>query len=175
MNTVSFEGITGRQISKADAEEANAELERILAKHGRVTSALVLDAARPSTSVLHKHFTWEDSEAAEQYRLSEAGYLIRSVRVILRNAPHQEVETVRAWLSVQDDAGRNYQPVAKVLSVEETRKQILSEALAELDVLKRKYRLLSELAVVFAAVEEVQSKHAPASKAAAKKGKRKAG
>jgi hypothetical protein len=175
MSNVSFEGITGRKLSKADAVEANAELEKILAEHGRVTSALVLEEARSSASVLHKHFNWDDTSAAEERRLDQAGDLIRSVRVILRSGPHREVETVRAWLSVQDDAGRNYQPVATVLSVEETRRQILSEALAELDTLKKKYRLLSELAVVFAAVEAAQVKHAPASKTAKKGGKRKAG
>ncbi len=49
---------------------------------GRLLPEDVVLAAREPNSPLHRHFTWDDTEAARLRRLDEARALIRSVRVI---------------------------------------------------------------------------------------------
>jgi len=64
--------------SKA-AREAMVALEH----RGRLTAAAVVDSARDPQSPLHRYFEWDDTSAAESWRLEQARSLIRSVRVIV--------------------------------------------------------------------------------------------
>lgn len=60
----------------------HARLEKIRARNnGVLTPDDVVKDARSETSPLHPYFTWDDSEAANQYRLDQARLLIRNVRV----------------------------------------------------------------------------------------------
>jgi len=66
-------------------ERKNAILEELhgLISNGRLLPEDVIDAARNPNSVLHNYFTWDDSEAAHQFRLQEARALIKKVKVDL--------------------------------------------------------------------------------------------
>ena len=65
---------------------------------GRITAHAVLDAARPESSPIHDCFDWNDSEAAEKWRLEQARELIRRVKIEL---VYQEV-SVRTVKYVAD-------------------------------------------------------------------------
>lgn len=59
-----------------------AELQRIYKRHRKLLKAEdVLDAARHPDSPLHAHFEWDDTIAAEQFRLHQARQLIVRYRV----------------------------------------------------------------------------------------------
>lgn len=143
-----IEDVVGHRISKADAIVANEELRKIRQHFGKITKELIVEWARPKKSPLHKHFVWNNSEAAHQHRLAQAGALIRSIKIKIRFDGNREPETFRAHVSVIDANGPDYRPLIEVMSQKETRAQLLREALAELDTWRRKYRLLSELSVV---------------------------
>lgn len=73
-------------------QDAGEELERIrMAHEGKLTPARIVKSARRKTSPLHAAFTWDDSKAAHEYRLSEARYLIKQVVVLVtpRSQPQQ--------------------------------------------------------------------------------------
>lgn len=65
-----------------------------LEQDGRIRPGWVVEAARPDDSPLHGQFTWDDTVAAEAYRLAQAGRLISRVRLQVRTtrlglaAPH---------------------------------------------------------------------------------------
>lgn len=62
------------------APQFAAELERIREQNsGRLAPRDVLDAARPEDSPLHAAFQWDDSKAAEEYRLQQARTIIKIV------------------------------------------------------------------------------------------------
>jgi hypothetical protein len=61
--------------------EMVAEALRSLARGGKLTPSRVVDAARNPDHPLHTHFDWDDSAAAELWRVEQARRLIRSVRV----------------------------------------------------------------------------------------------
>lgn len=48
---------------------------------GLLRPQAVVDAARPESSPLHGAFCWDDTEAADKYRILQAQQLIRSFRV----------------------------------------------------------------------------------------------
>jgi hypothetical protein len=80
---------------EARSEIIRAHLEK-LARDGRLTPEQVLTDARKKTSPIHDAFEWDDSKAAEQFRLSQARHLIARVEVeFVRD--HKTV-TAPAWV-----------------------------------------------------------------------------
>ena len=57
-------------------DDIKKELERIESEHGVIVPEAVVAAARDPGSPLHEHFTWDDSKAAESWRIVEARKLI---------------------------------------------------------------------------------------------------
>jgi hypothetical protein len=132
-----------------------AEL-RGLSKAGVLNPKSVVEAARDESSPLHDHFTWDDSEAAEQFRLIEARKLIQVHVELLPGAADQSP----VWVSLRDDRpkGGGYRTMVSVLSKEALREKLLSDALNELEYFRQKYGQLKELAAVFAAAKAIKKK-----------------
>lgn len=73
--------------------ETIKRIRSLEAPDGTLTAETVLDDARDPQSPLHAHFEWDDSKAAEAFRLDQARKLIRSVRLVITNNETQ-VRTV---------------------------------------------------------------------------------
>lgn len=135
------------------------ELERIRKANGGVlVPEHVVEAARSEDSPLHSRFTWDDSEAAHQYRLVQARALIR-VRVFTEP---QTASTVRAYVSLKRDRyngeSGGYREIRQVLKVKELREELLAEAMEDMKAFEAKYHALNELAPVFEAMKSVASR-----------------
>ncbi len=163
------EYVAGRRISKATAQVLGEKFEEIRGKVGSLTAKAVVDEARSKRSPLHDFFEWDDAVAAEKHRLSQASELIRSVMVVIRSDPKDKPREVRALVSIVQEYGRSFEPIAEVLTKKEWREQMLSEALQDLEEIKKKYRVLTELAKVFAAIEDVRSRKSAVYKVAVSK------
>jgi hypothetical protein len=128
-----------------------------LKRRGTITPERVVEAARDPKSPLHSRFTWENDEAAHQWRLQQARQLIR---VCVSVVPGTNVNE-RVFVSLSRDSqkeGGGYRVTADVLSDAELRAELLSEALKELDAFKHKYARLSELSLVFSAIAKTNKK-----------------
>ena len=139
------------------AETAGAELERVEKKHGMVTPELVLEESRGQKAPLHKCFEWNDSVAAEKYRLNQAGQIIKNLVVVLDD--YQQSEPVRAFVNVMPEAPARtgeFINIVSAMKAEETRATILANALRELQEFKRKYKGLEELAGIFAEIGKLK-------------------
>jgi hypothetical protein len=145
-----------------DAATVNAELLRIYDYSGSLHPEEVLEAAASPDSPLHRHFQWDDESAAHQHRLKQARNLIQSVEIRrIEDDRADEDGNIRAWVNVTrvEDNGishRVYVPTVEAMSNEETRALVLKQALFDLNALQRKYGTLTELAAVFAAIDEVK-------------------
>ena len=65
-----------------DPQVVGEWFETLRKKHGgALRPADVLDAAKDKTSPVHSYFEWDDTKAAEQWRLEQARKLIREVEV----------------------------------------------------------------------------------------------
>jgi len=140
-----------------DAASIAAELLRIETKRRVLRPTDVVEEARDPDSPLHRYFSWDDGEAAQKWREDQARGLIASVRVKITTTP--ERPPLRAFLHVPSTGqAQHYGSAAKVMSDPERRRLVLSRALTELDSFKKRYAEIEELAVVFAAAEEVATR-----------------
>lgn len=138
-------------------KKIQAELMALSAANdGLLKAEDVVAHAKNPTSAMHSWFTWEDTEAARQWRLHQARMLIRVTVVV---SPDKK-EHMRAFVSLADDRygedGGGYRIMADVLTDEEMRQQLLEEALLEANRWMQKYRRLSELARIFEAIETTE-------------------
>ena len=133
-----------------------AELKRIAASNGGLLQPeAVVEKARPVTSPLHSKFTWDDSEAAHQYRLWQARQLIR-VTVELIGGIAKPVDCFVSLTTDRYAEQGGYRVMTTVLNDAEMRKQMLVDALNELQQFQQKYSRLKELAVVFSAIRKAR-------------------
>ena len=141
---------------------------------GLISPRKVVDFARDPGSALHKRFEWDDSKAAEDYRLWQARKVIRLELVIIgKDEQGQTViisgveseddgaggQEVRAYVSLTsdragDDSG-GYRSLVDVLSDESYRDQMLESAKTDMIIFKRKYQVLSQLSKVFAEMDKI--------------------
>lgn len=141
---------------RVDAQVAGIEMERLRVLHnGRLERNLVLEAARSPLNPLHSEFEWDDYRAAEAHRLDRAGYLIRSIQVVVHEQPING--PVRAFVSVTRDEDRAYTSVSHALADPMLRQQVLEAALRELEAWRNRYAELVELAQIFAAIDGARS------------------
>ncbi|MCK9505893.1 MAG: hypothetical protein M0Q95_17155 [Porticoccaceae bacterium] len=115
---------------------------------GVILPRSVVEAAKDRKSPLHSWFCWDDSEAAERYRIIQARELIRSVKVEIGDQTPREV---RAFVSLTPDRadGGGYRLAQEVVSDAQLYQQMLRDALAELERFEQKYSRIKELQYVF--------------------------
>jgi hypothetical protein len=138
------------------AEKAGAELSRMEQKHGHISPEIVLEESRAKKALLHGLFEWDDTKAAEKYRLSQAGGIIRNLVVIIDE--QKNMEPVRAYVNVVPEAPARrgeYINITSALTEETTRETTLEMAKRELKEFEKKYSNLAELAEVFAAIRHI--------------------
>lgn len=131
------------------ADAVAEHLAVLRAQYGELTPEVILNDAESPQSPIHTCFEWADTEAARQYRLSQARQL---VRVIIRVPENADERPVRAYVSINDGMRRSYEPIEVALTDVDMRREVLVKALRELNQLRRKYADLQELATVWAAV-----------------------
>lgn len=155
------------------AQVAGEHIEELEAIHGKVTPKILLDDSRPTEAVLHPLYEWDDQIAAEKYRLSQSGDIVRNL-VIIRpieitpeprqitiarveqeptpeqeptsekeTIPKQEVAPVRAFVSVRESDENAYKSVSKVVTDEDLYVQAVGDILKAIAELKTKYANLA--------------------------------
>ena len=137
---------------KTDAQIVGDFLDSIRQDNGGILFPKhVVKAAKAKRSPLHKYFTWDDSEAAQQFRITQARALIRSIELV-----QIEGTTARTRASVslftRQVVRQGYENIIDVMKDEDKRKQLLKQAREEAKAWREKYQHLSELAKVFAAI-----------------------
>lgn len=123
---------------------------------------VVTFASNPQTH-LHSKFTWDDTIAAQKYRLWQARHIIKLELEIVRNGD-EEVGETNLFVSLTDErvAGGGYRLATQVLTDADRRQRLLNDALQELNRIKVKYQNIKELAGVFKEIEKLQAVKADA-------------
>lgn len=148
------------------ASTVGTVLESIEARDGNVTSQSFLEYSRPEDSATHSMFEWDDSIAAEKYRLRQAGAIINQleVKLVFENSPTHEAEIkvvpIKAFMNVSAKAPTEAGVFINAVTVQqedEYRKTVLQNALSELRAFQRKYSNFSEFSKVFDAIKEIEN------------------
>jgi hypothetical protein len=153
---------SARAFLKLDAQAVGEELESLFTQYGQqVPAEAVVDKARNPASAMHAGFPWDDKTAAHEHRLEVARHLLRSYRVTLVIEGGGE-RTHRATVARRDKAQpkrRVYSTSEYVLGDAELRAEYVKFALQDFAAARRKYAELSELAIIFAAIDEAMKQH----------------
>lgn len=137
---------------KADAQQVGEALVELQADNGeRLTPRVVVDAARPDGSPLHPCFEWDDVRAAELHREDQARHIVRCIRVE-QPASDNRMEMRRVFVnvieSIDGEDQHGYVSVARVMSDEDLRQQLIVQARKELESFKKRYAELSDLVAI---------------------------
>lgn len=79
-----------------------SELQEIYDTHGELTPVLVVAEASQPEHPLHKRFDWDDTQAANRWRVHQAAALIRSVNVVVDRGDDSPPIRVRAFVSERE-------------------------------------------------------------------------
>lgn len=121
------------------------ELQMIYDRHGELTPALVVKEARVKTHPLHSRFEWDNRVAGEAWRRAQAQELIRSVKVVYREATEtEEARSVRAFHAVRRESGHVYEPAEKVAEDPFMKRLVLADMQREWLALRRRYEQFAE-------------------------------
>lgn len=143
------------------AQVAGETIEKIEARDGVVTKEAFLEESRPEESPTHACFEWDDTEAAEKWRLWQAGAVIRDICVTV--ASDDEEKTPIKTPVFVNTVARNVAPASFVsidtaLENKAYRDTVLDNALKELHWFERKYKRLTELEGIFSEISKIEKK-----------------
>ena len=140
-----------------DMTEIKQELERLRRPDGLLMPVDVVNRARDPESVLHECFNWDDSDAAEQYRLWQARQLLRVVVSVL---PGTDTMTkVNVSLYSDRAQGGGYRPLIAVLRDPSSRAALLEDARKDAQAFRERYSHLQEVAAIITAIDDTLGKN----------------
>ena len=121
-------------------------LQAIYDERGELTPALVVDVARDTTHPLHSRFEWNDTRAAEKFRIYQAHHLIRSVRISYTNPQTNASTSIRAFhaTKIPETNRYVYQPTAVVMQDPMVMRLLLAEMRRDWEALKRRFEAFEE-------------------------------
>lgn len=139
-------------VFKGNPEIVKKEIDEIIAFSGDATPEQIVEKAKDETTELHKCFTWNNDEAAEQWRLHEARQLVLNI-VVVNEESEDKREPVRCYFKTDYDTG--YKPTEIIVRRADEYQKLLANALKELQTFEKKYKTISELAELFEIIERL--------------------
>lgn len=143
---------------KVEAIVAAETIRNLQNKLGKdtITAKDLLDASRDENAPLHSCFEWDDGIAAEKYREWQARHIINSI-VIQNVSDDTSLPPTRLFVNVVKSGSPKvkgqYASITVAFANETYHKQVLANALIELQNFRRKYQVYSELSGVFSAID----------------------
>lgn len=105
-------------------ERVKHAIERLLEKHGEVTTEGLLRYATPKASPIHDCFEWDDAVAAHQHRLATARRYLREVTIVHETREEKLVHVPRA----DERPGGAYKPISVVVRSADEFERAFNEA-----------------------------------------------
>lgn len=143
------------------ADDAAEELTRIQNKYGEVTPKLLLDESRNEDAVMHKCYEWDDTKAAEKWRLQQSRLIMSCLTVTYEETDLDAGEVkkinVRAFQNVSDEKDGTFVHVRDAMQTGAYRDAVLRRAINELAAFRKKYSDLSELSKLFDVLDDIEA------------------
>ena len=129
-----------------DANVVGAVCEQLEEQNGQVTKEEFLEVSRPEDAPTHALFEWNDSIAAEKWRLDQSRRIINGLRIVYENKDKEEVK-VSAFIQTSP-TGTNtvYENIHEALRDVGKREIVLNRIRGELDAFINRNRNIEELA-----------------------------
>lgn len=140
------------------ADIVGKHFEKLEKKYGEVNRVNVLDSARPEKSPIHSLFEWDDTKAAENYRLTQASMLICNLDIEVQTEDESKPITCRAFVNTSESVTGSFVNIQSAFQNEDTKEIVLQRALQELKAFEKKYENLTELSEIFAEIDQLVDK-----------------
>ena len=122
--------------------DAQTVAEEIMSIGDAATPQEIVDKARSEKTELHKCFEWDDSIAAEKYRIEQARDVVHHL-IVKEQKVNPDRPPIRFFVKPEKSDG--YKPVTYVVRKEDEYADLLERAWRELRAFKAKYSCLQEL------------------------------
>ena len=128
----------GARFRDSDAALIGRELDKI-GFDGQPSTFVA--AARPPSSPLHDYFIWDNDQAAELHRLSQARYLLRFIDIVIVTENGEEQTRGYHQVVIQQDDGsaRRYIRSVEIAGNADLESQVIAKALQELRGWRERY------------------------------------
>lgn len=142
-------------IYKANATKIAKEIKLISNSNSEnkfTPEELVAYGKNPNTE-LHKCFEWNDAVAGECWRISQAQGIIRNLAIVVTKDDSIKTEptSIRMFVST-GERDSTYKSTIEVVKDVDEYKKLLQQAYEELQVFKKKYQSIKELAKIIALI-----------------------
>lgn len=144
----------GAPFSDKDA----AQIQRFLLKHfpdGIFNAKQVLQLARPRTSDIHRFFNWNDTEAAEKYRLIQARTIIRCLVI---DVSGNDVRKYISPVAIEGLSRKAYVEIEKARASKEIWEQVLVNAMQDAIRWRERYSRLKKISTISKAITMAEEK-----------------
>lgn len=139
---------------KVSAQIAGEECARLENSAEGLSPKTLLDASRDKSAPLHNEFEWNDGLAAEKYRESQAGDIIRNIYIVPQET--EETTAVRAFVKVNSGVmPGKYNNIHAVLKNPDARERLLESAKKDCESFVHKYQSLNELSETIRAMRAI--------------------
>ncbi len=123
----------GSPFKKGEAQIYGERLDYLASKNnGKVTPDMVIEDAQQKKSVFHTYFQWDDTEAAEQYRIQQARNLINHIVEVVVIEGKQSKQ--RSFFSIKNGGGNKaYVTIKIAVSKPNYRVQLLNQLISTME------------------------------------------
>lgn len=128
--------------------DPNKVAEEISGIGNSATAEQIVERAKDENSELHKCFEWNDTIAANSWRINQARTLTYHL-VIEQKETETDEDKPEIRFFVNPKNGEGYKRFERVFRQEDEYQQLLQKAMQELHAFKRKYSRLTELQDIF--------------------------
>ena len=115
----------------------------------------ILEMGRNPETELHKCFEWDDTAAAEKYRLQQARNIV--CNLVIKETEDQEENRIPVRMFYKTNASDGYKATSFILRNPDEYAELLKRAFRELSSFKRKYSALAELDGVFLEIDKLET------------------
>lgn len=130
----------------ADAEKCYREIESL----GDCKPEEIVEFAENKRTELHKCFEWDDTKAAQRWRVQQARIVCNSLTVIVE----EDVDEPISYRLIEHDSEEQvYRPITVIARNEDQYSRLLNRARQEMAQFKKRYASLKELASVIDAID----------------------
>lgn len=151
---------TWRSDSEKYRKNADAQkvAEEIYALGEHPETAEILDMARDEKKEIHKLIEWDDTKAAEKYRLKQVGEVMHDLQIVeiglnKEKKPVRIGVPLRMYHNLKGETG--YRPITLIVQDADLHEKLLMTAKSELQAFVVKYSILTELEPVFKAIRDL--------------------
>ena len=153
-NCVAY-GWTYGSCINADPQAVGKQFEELAKTEEGLTAKSLLEASKPLDAPLHNEYEWNNTEAAEKWRLHQSRHFINSLTVTVTSKNHEPVQTRAVHITT---VPHRYEPISVIVQEPTKYDRLLENAYKELESFQKKYEILTELKSVFDAIDNLKKR-----------------